>query len=212
MKILFVSGIDTGIGKTVATAVLAKKLAQDGKSVITQKLIQTGCKGISEDILEHRRIMGIAPLPEDEDFTTCPYVLDYPASPHLACEMQGVEIDFSKIDDSTRRLAQKYSTVIIEGAGGLMVPLTRDYLTADFVTNRKYPLVLVVSSRLGSLNHALLNFEVCAARNIVVAGVVYNTYPQAPKPIEDSTREYLKQYLGLHCPNAFFMEIGKQNF
>ena len=102
--------------------------------------------------------------------------------------------------------------MLIEGAGGLMVPLTRDYLTADFVAKRKYPLVLVVSSRLGSLNHALLNFEVCAARNIAVAGVVYNTYPQAPKPIEDSTREYLKQYLGLHCPNAFFMEIGKQNF
>ena len=72
MKILFVSGIDTGIGKTVATALLAKKLAQDGKSVITQKLIQTGCKGISEDILEHRKIMGIAPLPEDEDSPTGP--------------------------------------------------------------------------------------------------------------------------------------------
>ena len=74
MNVFFVSGIDTGIGKTVATGVFAKKLAEKGANPITQKLIQTGCEGISEDILEHRKVMGIPLRPEDRDFTTCPYV------------------------------------------------------------------------------------------------------------------------------------------
>mgnify|MGYP000071293916 CR=1 FL=1 len=127
MNVFFVSGIDTGIGKTVATGVFAKKLAEKGANPITQKLIQTGCEGISEDILEHRKVMGIPLTPEDRDFTTCPYVLKYPASPHLSCAMEGVKIDYSKIDACTKILSERYSHVIIEGAGGLMVPLEENY-------------------------------------------------------------------------------------
>lgn len=212
MNVFFVSGIDTGIGKTVATGVFAKKLAEKGANPITQKLIQTGCEGISEDILEHRKVMGIPLTPEDRDFTTCPYVLKYPASPHLSCAMEGVKIDYSKIDACTKILSERYSHVIIEGAGGLMVPLEENYLTADFISDRKIPLILVVSSRLGSLNHALLNFEVCKLRDISVCGIIYNTFPKAPVEIEDSTRDYLKKYLSKHLPDAFFMEIGEQKF
>lgn len=82
MKVFFISGTDTGIGKTVATAALARKLAEAGENPVTQKLVQTGCGGVSEDIIAHRKIMGSGLLPEDLDFTTCPYVLKYPASPH----------------------------------------------------------------------------------------------------------------------------------
>ena len=156
--------------------------------------------------------MGSGLLPEDLDFTTCPYVLKYPASPHLACAMEGVKIDFAKIDACTKRLSEKYSSVLIEGVGGLMVPLAEDYLVADFVADRNLPLVLVVPSRLGSLSHALLNFEVCERRGISVAGVVYNTFPAAPKEIENSTRDYLKRRLFASHPSAFFEEIGEIKF
>ena len=74
----FVSGTDTNIGKTVAVAWLAKKFASEGRKVVTQKLIQTGCEGISEDILAHRKITGSGLLPEDENRTTCRYVLKFP--------------------------------------------------------------------------------------------------------------------------------------
>lgn len=107
--------------------------------------------------------------------------------------MEGVKIDFAKIDACTKRLSEKYSSVLIEGVGGLMVPLAEGYLVADFVADRNLPLVLVVPSRLGSLSHALLNLEVCERRGIPVAGVVYNTFPAAPKEIENSTRDYLEK-------------------
>ena len=82
-KILFVGGIDTDIGKTVATGWLAAKLMRQGFSVITQKIVQTGCTGISDDILVHRRLQNLPLLPEDTDGTTCPYLFGYPCSPQI---------------------------------------------------------------------------------------------------------------------------------
>ena len=92
-KILFVGGIDTDIGKTVATGWLAAKLMRQGFSVITQKIVQTGCTGISDDILVHRRLQNLPLLPEDTDGITCPYLFGYPCSPHLAARMAGARID-----------------------------------------------------------------------------------------------------------------------
>ena len=79
MAVYFISGIDTDAGKSIVTGVIARTLLQKGVHVITQKFIQTGCVGISEDILKHREIMGIPPQEVDKDGTTCPYVMTYPA-------------------------------------------------------------------------------------------------------------------------------------
>jgi len=209
MEKYFVSGIDTGIGKTVATGWLAHRFAESGKRVITQKLIQTGCTGISEDIIEHRKIMGVGLFPEDEDFTTCKYVLKYPASPHLACAMENIVPDFDAINANTLRLAEKFNVVLVEGAGGLMVPLTEKFLTIDYIKKYGLPLMLVVSSRLGSLNHALLSLECARAAALKLAAIVYNTWPSAPREIEDSTRLYLKNYLASSYPDAEFLEMGR---
>ena len=80
MAVYFISGIDTDAGKSIVTGVIARTLLQKGVHVITQKFIQTGCVGISEDILKHREIMGIPPQEVDRDGTTCPYVMTYPVS------------------------------------------------------------------------------------------------------------------------------------
>ena len=212
MKALFVSGIDTGVGKSVACGWLARRIAANGGGVITQKLIQTGCAGISEDVIAHRRIMGLPLLPDDMDGTTCRYVLKYPASPHLACAMENLKPDFNLLHSDTEKLAKKYGTVIVEGAGGLLVPLGDAFLTADYIVEHSLPLILVASSRLGSLNHALMSLECAGRRGITLAGVVYNTYPSAPRPIEDSTRSYLKSYLAKNFPEAEFMEMGRVDF
>ena len=128
----FVTGIDTDAGKSIVTGVLAQALSARGERVITQKFIQTGCDGLSEDIETHRRIMGIGLLPEDEDGTTCPIVFTYPASPHLAAAIDGRDIDLTLIGRSTEKLLQKYDTVLIEGAGGLYVPLSEAYRTIAY--------------------------------------------------------------------------------
>ena len=191
----FVTGIDTDAGKSIVTGVLAQALSARGERVITQKFIQTGCDGLSEDIETHRRIMGIGLLPEDEDGTTCPIVFTYPASPHLAAAIDGRDIDLTLIGRSTEKLLQKYDTVLIEGAGGLYVP-------------HGLPVVLVTSPRLGSINHTLLSLEACRNRNIEVAAVAYNLYPPAPEPIVRDTRTYLKAYLADRFPAARWLEVN----
>lgn len=204
----FVTGIDTDAGKSIVTGVLARALSARGERVITQKFIQTGCDGLSEDIETHRRIMGIGLLPEDEDGTTCPIVFTYPASPHLAAAIDGRNIDLTLIGRSTEKLLQKYDTVLIEGAGGLYVPLSEAYRTIDYVAEHGLPVVLVTSPRLGSINHTLLSLEACRNRNIEVAAVAYNLYPPAPEPIVRDTRTYLKAYLADRFPAARWLEVN----
>ena len=110
-KVIFVSGIDTDVGKTVATGIYAKKLMEQGFSVITQKMIQTGCKNISDDLLVHRKIQGIDLTEEDLQGETCPYLFEYPCSPHLAARLEGREINEKIIEKSTAFLAEKYDYV-----------------------------------------------------------------------------------------------------
>ena len=128
-NVFFVSGIDTNIGKSYATAYLAHLWNKQGCRTITQKFIQTGNpEGYSEDIELHRRLMGMEYLPEDEQGLTKPEIFSYPASPHLASRIDNRAIDFDKIKHATEVLSERYDAVLVEGAGGLMVPLTEDNL------------------------------------------------------------------------------------
>ncbi len=210
--VYFVSGIDTDVGKSVATGFLARRFAAEGKRVITQKLVQTGCQKMAEDIITHRKIMGINLLPEDVSGVTCAYVFKYPASPHLSARMENTEIDPAKIAAKTELLRSRYDVVLLEGAGGLAVPLSQNFTTLDYICKHSLPLYLVVSSKLGSLNHALLSLEACLRRNIFIAGIVYNTYPAAPQPIERSTADYIRAYLAKHSPETQFIEMARIDY
>lgn len=206
--IYFTSGIDTDAGKSYATGYLAKCLNDNGKRTITQKFIQTGNTGHSEDIDLHRKIMGTGYTPEDRDFLTMPEIFSYPASPLLASRIDKRKIDFDKINAATRQLSSLYDIVLVEGAGGLMVPLTETMLTIDFIKESSYPLVFVTSGKLGSVNHTLLSFEAIERRGIEIAAVMYNLFPEIEDTtIRDDTREYIKQYMRLHFPDALFIEV-----
>ncbi len=191
MSIVFITAIDTGVGKTVVTGLMARYLAMRGKHVITQKLVQTGCRGVSEDIAVHRELMGIEWTADDEQGLTCPYVLDYPASPHLAAAVQAVRIDPNVLREATDTLAARYEHVLIEGVGGIEVPLTETMTTLDYVAERAYPLVVVSSPRLGSINHTLLTLRAARMRGLDVLGIVYNRHDQQDRNIaEDSHRVF----------------------
>lgn len=194
-SVVAVSGIDTGIGKTYATGLLARALLQRGRNVITQKIVQTGCEGAAEDILEHRRLMGISLQDVDRDGVTSPYVFHYPASPHLSARMEGVEIDVLHIRRATFLLQKLYDMVLLEGVGGLLVPLTHDLLFADYIRDAGYELVLVTGPRLGSISHTLLSIEACVKRGIVIRGVIYNWYQSTDRLIAEDTREIILHYL-----------------
>lgn len=192
-NVLFISGIDTNVGKTIATGMLAKAFATKGKTVITQKMIQTGCEDVSEDIEAHRLIQGIPFTPEDAEGLTCPYIFSYPCSPHMAAEKDGRDIDLSVITDATRRLQERYEYVLLEGAGGLMVPIDMDSLTIDYVKEQGYPLILITSGKLGSINQTLLSLFACQRYGIEVKAIVYNQYPSIDALIEANTLDYLKK-------------------
>lgn len=183
MTTLCICGIDTGIGKSVVTGLLARHLDEQGKRVITQKPVQTGCEGQSEDILTHRRLMETGWLEEDEQRLTCPYTFSLPGSPHLAARHDGMAIDLETITTTTRVLEKNFDWVLIEAAGGLMVPLTDDILFIDYVTEQNYPLLLVTSPRLGSINHTLMSLEIIHSRGLQLAGLVYNLYDNALREI-----------------------------
>ncbi|MGL5690304.1 MAG: dethiobiotin synthase [Bacteroidales bacterium] len=202
--VYFITGIDTNVGKTAATGIIARELLDHGINVITQKMIQTGCLNESEDIVEHRRIMNVPLFEVDKDGTTCPYIFTYPCSPHLAAKIDNRFIDIQTIDLATEKLAKQYDVVLLEGAGGIMVPITDDYLTLDYMQQKNYPVILVTSGKLGSINHTLMTLELIRQRGLNIAMLVYNLYPKADEIIEADTLSYLKRYMSKYFPDAIF--------
>lgn len=208
--VYFVSGIDTDIGKTVATGMLAKQLLQQGKSVITQKPVQTGCQNIADDIAVHRNIMGIPMQEADKQRLTMPEIFSYPASPHLAARLDGRVLDLDKIRTATQELAAQYEIVLVEGAGGLMVPLTENLLTIDYIQQQDYPVILVTSGRLGSINHTLLSLAALKQYGISLHSLIFNhIHDSKDKTVAGDTLEYLKGRLKDEFPEAQWQELAK---
>lgn len=206
--VLFVTGIDTDIGKSIVTGWYAKKLMQQGARVITQKIIQTGCQGIAEDLLIHRKIQGIDLTEEDRNGVTCPYVFSYPCSPHLAAKLEQREIDDKKIEKYTALLSEKYDYVLLEGAGGLCVPYNEEKTTLDYIAEQQYPVILVTSGKLGSINHTLLNLQILHSKSIKIHSVIYNLHPKTDEIICQETEAFLRQYLAKNHPQTQFEIIN----
>nr|WP_313974621.1 dethiobiotin synthase [uncultured Psychrobacter sp.] len=222
MSVLFISGIDTDIGKTYATAMIAKALMQQGVNVITQKLVQTGVSincdtgemNIADDIVTHRQLMNIPLQPCDLDYTTCPYRYKKPASPHLSAALVNDVLDPKVITKTTQQLQQSYDTILLEGAGGLLVPMTEQLLTLDYIAQVGYRVILVTSGRLGSINHTLLSLEAIKARGLTLHSVIYNhihdSAAQTDDEIANSTMGFLQNYLAQHYPNAHWLTLPVQ--
>lgn len=192
------------MGKSYATGWLARRMMDDGERVATQKFIQTGNVGRSEDIEVHRRIMGIPPLPEDADLTTSPIIFSYPASPDLASRIDGRKLDLTLADRSTELLAERYDRVLVEGAGGIMVPLEGDYLTIDYIRDRNLPVVLVTNGKLGSVSDTLTSLYAIKGYGLKLEMVIYNPWFDKDERIAADTRQYLRRHVEQNFPEAEF--------
>ncbi|MGN0844493.1 MAG: dethiobiotin synthase [Kiritimatiellia bacterium] len=193
MHTFFVSGIDTGIGKTYVTGLLLRYLRAVNRPAISLKFVQTGNDAFSEDIELHRKIAGTGLLPEDLDHTTAPQIFRFPSSPKLAAERENRSIDLPAILSSAKKLSASGRIVLVEGAGGLMVPLDEERYIIDVVRQAGWKLLLVTSGRLGSLNHTLLSLEAVFSREIPVSAILYVKDPSADPLIDrDSPREILR--------------------
>lgn len=171
----FIAGTDTGVGKTLVAGLVARELANEGLNVVTQKWVQTGCTGMSEDVLEHLAIMGQS-LGDYEGFVQdmSPYVFPMAASPHLASKKHSMLVDTDKIIYAYKRLNKKYDAVVVEGAGGVMVPINEDLLMIDLVRMLDIPVILVAANKLGAINHTILSIETIRDKGLELVGVVFN--------------------------------------
>jgi dethiobiotin synthetase len=172
VSVLLVTGTDTGVGKTVVTCALAAAFARRGRRVGVVKPAETGCP--SEVEAEDAAALAAAASDPAPLADVCPYRLPDPLAPSLAAERAGVTIDVDALTALVRRRTTTVDVVLVEGAGGLLVPLTRDTSFADLARRLDAPVLVVVGSRLGAINHALLTFEVLATRRLPIAGFVVN--------------------------------------
>lgn len=203
-----ISGVDTDAGKSIATGWWAKQLMTAGKRVITQKLVQTGNTELSEDILRHREMMGIPLLPEDETRLTMPEIYSYPCSPHLAAKIDQRPLDLDKITAATAELNARYDEVLLECAGGLMVPLTEDLLTIDYLQAQGHPIIFVTGGVLGSISHTLLAFEALKHRHLRLSHIIYNRFPgRKDLIIDNESCDFLRRKAAQLFPEAEWLEL-----
>lgn len=195
MKTYFISGIGTGVGKTIITGLLAHNFKKQGFKVITQKLVQTGSAETYDDIIMHRKMMGEDLNEFDKNGFTCPYIFKHPCSPHLAASMENQEINTQKIHDATLELEKHFDIVILEGTGGLFVPLRKKEFIIDYIQRYNYTLILISTSGLGSINHTLLSIEACKKKDIDLYYLIYNDFNQTDEVIGNDSFLFLKEYL-----------------
>jgi dethiobiotin synthetase len=196
-KGIFITGTDTGVGKTIAAAAIARLLHDRGVNVAVMKPVTSGCAQRDGELVSAdaellawgARLAGI-------DADTAPYLLRQPLAPSEAAARDGVRIDFAHIRDSYTRLAARHDFVVVEGAGGLMVPLAGGLLIADLVNALQLPLLVVARPDLGTVNHTLLTCFAAKQLGISVTGVVINNYPEQPGNAEQSAPHLIASLAG----------------
>jgi dethiobiotin synthetase len=191
MRAIFVAGTDTGVGKTIITGCLAKYFKELGFNIVTQKWIQTGCKSsFSQDIKLHLKIMNCnaSGIEQYIPFIS-PYTFKHASSAHLSSRIENKRININKIIKSFRFLTKVFDFVIVEGLGGVLVPISRKHLAIDMVKRLDLAVLLVAENRLGAINHTLLTIEALNSRKIKILGLVFNNLKKDNKLIlEDNPR------------------------
>lgn len=192
----FVTGTDTGVGKTLVSAALLHTLARHHPRVVGMKpvaagLVQQGGASVAEDALALRAASTVAVPPALDN----PVALPEPLSPHLAAARAGRRVGVAELVAAHRELRGLADVVLVEGSGGWRVPLNEDETLADLAVALALPVVLVVGLRLGCLNHAMLTAEAIRADGLQLAGWVANTVDPA-MACRDENIETLRQRLG----------------
>jgi dethiobiotin synthetase len=192
---LFVTGTDTGVGKTVATAVLAVSLREQGVNAGVMKPVETGIGDRTGSDAEW--LMSVAPS-DDPPAIVAPYRLRASAAPAIAAAAEDIAIDLHRILSACEALAARHECLLIEGVGGAMVPLSADILVADLIHHLRLPVLIVARSGLGSINHTLLTVECLERRGIPILGVLFNN-PFAPPANPDThhTTRTILRWTGL---------------
>jgi len=204
----FITGTDTGIGKTYVARLLLEGLAAAQQTVTYMKPVQTGCtRGAGGNLeapdFDYVMKNGAHMSAEMDDHV--PYRFEPACSPHLAAALAGITISLEHIREKYSRVSDKKSITIVEGAGGVLTPLSETTTMIDLMLHLRLPVVVVTSPRVGTLNHTLLTVEVLAKHGIEPAGIVVNNVNNVQ---EDFIYFDTLRVLRYHVPGAAFLQVG----
>jgi dethiobiotin synthetase len=192
---LFVTGTDTGVGKSVVAAAICAGLAASGHRVAAFKPVVTGLDDPpGEWPPDHELLAGVTG--QDPDAVS-PWRFGPPASPHLAAERAGTALEPPELLAAARRAGAWADALVCEGVGGLMVPITPGYLVRDLAVDLRMPVVVAARPGLGTINHTLLTLEAARAAGLRPIAVVMTPWPDSPTPVEHSNRETVERLGGV---------------
>lgn len=207
-KGFFITGTDTGVGKTIISAALVKAVQFLGFRAVGMKPIETGCKrpAVSRQHREHRDdslipsdgkfLKAISNSDESLDLIT-PVRFENPLAPLPASEREGIPVDMEKITNAFATFAHKYTVLIIEGVGGILVPITKDYFVLDMAKDFGLPVIVVTRPGLGMINHTLLTVNYALKEGLTVGGIIINYSRPAEGTIAEQTNP---KVLATICP------------
>jgi dethiobiotin synthetase len=189
---LFVTGTDTGVGKTMVSVALLRLALRRGLTPIPFKPAETGCDPHPADA----RALWLAARPPITEADACLYAFRLPAAPAQAAAAEGAQVDLQRIADRARTLAAKGDLLIVEGAGGLLVPYAPGMTCADLAARLGLPLLIVARTALGTVNHTALTLREAARASLEIAGVILNRTTEAERPHESGNPDLIAELTG----------------
>lgn len=198
MRGIFVTGTDTGVGKSILAAAVCSALVARGERVAAFKPVVTGLDDAPAGAWPHdHELLARAAGGHQAPGQVAPYTFGPPVSPHYAAELAGRAIVPERIRSAARAAADSADVLVCEGVGGLLVPLTIDYAVRDLAVEMQLPVVVAARTGLGTINHALLTVEAARAAGLRVAGLVMSPWRSRPEPIEESNRATVERLAGV---------------
>jgi dethiobiotin synthetase len=191
----FITGTDTGVGKTLIAGAIARALSLQGRRVGVMKPFESGCRRngdtlVPADALYLRNMAGS----QDDLALICPYAFERPLAPGVAARLEHVSISLEKVQEIYSQLSAQHDIMLVEGAGGLMVPISEEQLIIDVVRLLQLPLIIVARSALGTINHTLLTVKEAQRGGIRVCGIILNKVSPEPDEAEDTNPEVIRKF------------------
>lgn len=215
---VFITATDTGVGKTLISASLAWKLSKHDDKICVMKPFATSNKVFSNKFYSKDLYLlsKSINLTEDQSYLN-PFFYSLPASPYMASKiLKAKPPSITTALNKFSYLRKKYNFVIVEGIGGVMVPINRKYSLVDFIRLTRLPVIIVTKPIIGTINHTLLTIQKCKEHNIPIKGIIFNKMPEKPDIVMESTPSFIERMtkipvLGI-IPNYKYLKFNANTF
>ncbi len=195
MKNIAIIGTDTGVGKTVVTAALTACLRAKGINVAVMKPVASGCFSVRDELISEDTAFLKKAAPEIDHKLITPVTLEAPLAPMVAAELANIDLDISPVFDAFKQLKKEYEAVLVEGVGGLLVPIKENYLLSDLVKDLELEVLVVARSDLGTINHTLLTLAELKRQQIPIVGIIMNRYcSRNPSLAEKTNADVIRRH------------------